>query len=211
MWVAEGSRIHPELPARRRQAADELRLTLCDCDHPFTPSDPEGLKAQRTQPRAKRVRERRPGLSIQKNSSPEGVAQFLMKLPFQRSVPNTVDQESEETLTGRLSSLDFPNYCERSGTSSTMATGRQWNSRAIFTSGLRASGCTFVAAWLFSSSDTNPRKRALARAGHADQHHEGKFWNGECHRMQFSSTLLRYHVRINDINFTKYTEVGSIK
>ena len=78
----------------------------------------------------------------------------------------------------------FRSCATRSGTSSTMATGRQWNSRAICTNGSRDSGCTFVAsttvslpaasrlramncssskasfvaAWLFSSSDTMARQ-----------------------------------------------------
>ena len=40
----------------------------------------------------------------------------------------------------------FRSWQSRSGRLSTIATGRQWNSRASSTSGLRASGCTFVAS-----------------------------------------------------------------
>ena len=46
-----------------------------------------------------------------------------------------------------------------SGRLRTMATGRQWYSRASSTSGLRASGCTFVA----STTVSVPRREPLAR------------------------------------------------
>jgi len=37
-----------------------------------------------------------------------------------------------------------------------------------------------------------PRKRALARAGHADQHDEGKLWDGEFHSAIVSITPAFY-------------------
>ena len=54
-----------------------------------------------------------------------------------------------------------------SGRSSTIATGRQWYSRASSTSGLRASGCTLVA------STTVSRPRGQPLAGDEVQHLEG--------------------------------------